>query len=75
MFWLCVTAVAAGLVYTAYLLYAGTPSFLGISHKEGFILSTSTLCMGVLVLEALMIVAVALWSMGSEHSIMWYFFH
>ncbi len=74
VFWLCVAAVCAGVVYTAYLLYAGTPSFLGINDKEGFILSTSTLCMGVLILEALLIIAVALWSMGSEHSIMWYFF-
>lgn len=74
IFWLCALAFVMGLCYTAYLLYAGTPSFLGISHKEGFILSTSTLCMGVLVLEGLLISVVVLWSMGSEHSIIWHFF-
>lgn len=74
VFWLCVFAGVMGLCYTAYLLYAGTPTFLGISRKEGFILSTSTLCLGVLVLEALMITVVVLWSMGSEHSIIWHFF-
>ncbi|MBU3020536.1 Yip1 family protein [Aestuariibacter sp. A3R04] len=74
VFWLCVLACVIGLCYTAYLLYAGTPSFLGISRKQGFILSTSTLCIGVLVLEVLMIAVVLLWSMGSEHSIVWHFF-
>ena len=74
VFWLCVLACVIGVCYTAYLLYAGTPSFLGISRKQGFILSTSTLCIGVLVLEVLMIAVVLLWSMGSEHSIVWRFF-
>ncbi|SBS31498.1 Inner membrane protein YohC [Marinomonas spartinae] len=72
--WLCTLACVVGICYTAYLLYKGTPSFLGISHKEGFILSSSTLGIGILVLEAVLAGIVLLWSMGSEHSVVWYFF-
>lgn len=72
--WLCSLACVAGVCYTAYLLYRGTPSFLGINNKQGFILSSSTLAIGVLVLEAVLAGIVLLWSMGNEHSIMWYFF-
>ncbi|WP_082866270.1 Yip1 family protein [Marinomonas gallaica] len=72
--WLCVLAVCLGVVYSGYLLYKGTPRFLGISHKEGFILSTGTLGIGVLILEFLLAVVVLLWSMGSEHSPLWAFF-
>lgn len=72
--WLCSLACVAGICYTGYLLYRGTPSFLGINNKQGFILSSSTLAIGVLVLEAVLAGIVLLWSMGNEHSIMWYFF-
>jgi hypothetical protein len=72
--WLCLLACVAGVAYTGYLLYRGTPSFLGISHKQGFILSSTTLGIGVLVLEALLAAVVLLWSLGSENSIVWSFF-
>ncbi|WP_432698310.1 Yip1 family protein [Marinobacterium sp. YM272] len=62
--WVCVLAGAIGLCYTAYLLYRGIPTFLGIPEKEGFIISTSTLAIGGLVLEALLIAVVLLWSYG-----------
>lgn len=74
VFWLCVLGMLIGLLYTAYLLYRGTPSFLGISHERGFILSLKTLGIGVLVLEALLIVVVLLWSMGTDHSVVWLLF-
>ncbi|MBO1271884.1 DUF1282 family protein [Shewanella sp. 4t3-1-2LB] len=74
VFWLCLLALIVGVLYTAYLLYTGTPSFLGISHKQGFILSGVTLGVGVLVLEVLLAVVVLLWSMGSENSVIWHFF-
>lgn len=73
--WLCTLACIAGVCYTAFLLYKGTPNFLGISHKQGFILSSTTLGIGVLVLEALLAAVVLLWSMGSDNSIMWAFFN
>ncbi|MDH2436047.1 Yip1 family protein [Pokkaliibacter sp. MBI-7] len=69
--WLCFLAVVSGVCYTGYLLYIGTPSFLGISRKQGFILSSTTLGIGVLVLEALLAVVVLLWSMGSDYSLVW----
>ncbi|PXF32076.1 membrane protein [Pokkaliibacter plantistimulans] len=69
--WLCFLAVLCGVCYTGYLLYIGTPSFLGISRKQGFILSSTTLGIGVLVLEALLAVVVLLWSMGSDYSLVW----
>ncbi|WP_226249330.1 Yip1 family protein [Halomonas sp. SBBP1] len=73
-FWFCMLGMVIGLLYSAYLLYKGTPSFLGISHERGFILSTTTLGVGVLVLEALLVVIVLLWSMGTDHSVVWHFF-
>ncbi|WP_235039624.1 Yip1 family protein [Vreelandella profundi] len=74
VFWLCMLGMVIGLVYSGYLLYKGTPSFLGISNQRGFILSIKTLGIGVLVLEALLVVTVLLWSMGTEHSVVWDFF-
>lgn len=71
--WVCALACITGVAYTAYLLYKGTPNFLGISHKEGFILSSTMLAVGVLVLEALLVTVVLLWSLGSEHSVVWKF--
>lgn len=72
--WLSALALISGVVYTGYLLYKGTPRFLGISHKEGFILSSGTLGIGVLILEFLLAMVVLLWSLGSEHSPIWAFF-
>lgn len=72
--WLCVLACIAGVCYTAYLLYSGTPSFLGISHQQGFIISSTTLAIGVLVLEALLAAVVLLWSLGTDHSVVWNLF-
>lgn len=69
--WLCSLACVSGVCFTAYLLYKGTPSFLGISNQQGFILSSTTLGVGVLVLEALLAIIVLLWNMGSEHSVVW----
>lgn len=63
--WLCGIVGAAGLCYTAYLLYQGIPNFLGVSERDGFIISTSILAVGVLVLEAVLAATVLLWSYGS----------
>ncbi|WP_168012027.1 Yip1 family protein [Halomonas salinarum] len=66
LIWLCLLAGIIGLCYTAYLLYLGIPSFLGISSEEGFIVSSSTLGIGVLVLEALLGLTVLLWGYGER---------
>ncbi|WP_148254482.1 Yip1 family protein [Aidingimonas lacisalsi] len=64
--WLCLLAGIIGLCYTAYLLYIGIPAFLGISSEEGFIVSSSTLAIGVLVLEAMLAATVLLWGYGER---------
>ncbi|GHA87336.1 Yip1 family protein [Modicisalibacter luteus] len=64
--WLCLLAGTIGLCYSAYLLYLGIPAFLGISHEEGFIVTGSTLGIGVLVLEVLLGMTVLLWGYGAR---------
>lgn len=62
--WLCVIVGAAALLYTGYLLYVGIPEFLSINKEEGISFSSSTLAIGVLVLEVLLALAVILWGYG-----------
>ena len=64
LLWLCLIAGAAGLCYTAYLLYVGIPNFLNITSDEGFMLSSSILAIGVLVLEAMLVALVIVWRYG-----------
>ncbi len=49
--WLCALVGTVALFYTGYLLYLGIPSFLNINKEEGLSFSSSTLAIGVLVLE------------------------
>ena len=51
--WLCALIGTIALFYTGYLLYLGVPTFLNINKEEGLSFSSSTLAIGVLVLEAL----------------------
>jgi hypothetical protein len=74
MIWLCTLACIMGICYTGYLLYSGTPSFLGISNQQGFIISSTTLAIGVLVLEVLLAAVVLLWSLGADNTIIWNLF-
>lgn len=64
--WLCLLAGVIGLCYSAYLLYVGIPTFLDISSEEGFIVSSATLAIGVLVLEAMLGITVLLWGYGER---------
>ncbi|MDI8083785.1 hypothetical protein MJN69_29865, partial [Salmonella enterica subsp. enterica serovar Kentucky] len=41
-----------------YLLYLGIPTFLNINREEGLSFSSSTLAIGVLVLEVLLAITV-----------------
>ncbi|MDR5859479.1 YIP1 family protein [Halomonas eurihalina] len=66
LIWLCLLAGIIGLCYTAYLLYLGIPAFLNISKEEGFIVSSTTLAFGVLILEALLGMTVLLWGYGER---------
>ncbi|EIR02767.1 putative membrane protein [Yersinia pestis PY-05] len=47
-------------------MYLGIPTFLDIDRQEGFIFSSSTLAIGVLVLELLLGLTVLLWGYGSR---------
>ncbi|EIC83758.1 Yip1 family protein [Serratia sp. M24T3] len=64
--WLCLFVGLIGLCYSGYLLYLGIPNFLEIDHREGFLFSSSTLAMGVLVLEFLLALTVIMWGYGSR---------
>ncbi|ARZ00946.1 Yip1 family protein [Yersinia ruckeri] len=64
LLWLCLLAGIIGLCYAAYLMYIGIPTFLNIERSEGFIFSSSTLAIGVLVLELLLGLTVVLWGYG-----------
>ncbi len=50
--------------YTGYLLYLGIPTFLNINREEGLSFSSSTLAIGVLVMEVLLAITVILWGYG-----------
>lgn len=62
--WLCALVGAVALFYTGYLLYLGVPTFLNIDKEEGLSFSSSTLAIGVLVLEVLLALTVVLWGYG-----------
>ncbi|GKX50438.1 membrane protein [Budvicia aquatica] len=64
--WMCLLAGIIGLCYCAYLLYSGIPAFLNVDRSEGFIFSSSTLAIGILVLEALLGLTVLLWGYGAH---------
>lgn len=62
--WLCALVGCVALLYTGYLLYLGVPTFLNIDKEEGLSFSSSTLAIGVLVLEVLLALTVVLWGYG-----------
>ena len=63
--WVCSLAVVAGLCYSAYLLYVGLPAFFNITRKESMLVFSTTMAVGVLVLEALLALTVVLWGYGA----------
>ncbi|MCM2972178.1 Yip1 family protein [Larsenimonas suaedae] len=63
--WLCSLAIVVGLCYTAYLLYVGLPAFFNITRKESMLVFSTTMAIGVLVLEALLAITVVLWGYGA----------
>ena len=62
--WLCALIGTIALFYTGYLLYLGIPTFLSINREEGLSFASSTLAIGVLVLEVLLAITVVLWGYG-----------
>jgi uncharacterized membrane protein len=72
--WLLAIVGVIALAYTAYLLYVGYPAFLQIPFKEGLSISGGTLAIGVLVLELLLALTVALWGLGFDYAVSWSLF-
>lgn len=66
--WLCALVGTIALFYTGYLLYLGIPTFLNISREEGLSFSSSTLAIGVPVLEVLLAITVILWGTDTDCS-------
>lgn len=62
--WLCALVGTVALFYIGYLFYFGISSFLNINKEEGFSFFSSTLAIGVLVLEVLFVLIVILWGYG-----------
>lgn len=61
----------AAIFYTAYLLYAGIPIFMGISEEEGFVYASSVLTVGLVMLVSLMAITVLVWSFGFGPEYVW----
>ena len=62
--WLAIMAGILASSGTAYLLYSGLPIFMKIPKEQGFIYSSSVLCIGLVVLVSIMITTVIFWGMG-----------
>ncbi|QLF94517.1 YIP1 family protein [Pseudomonas sp. ABC1] len=62
--WLGLLAGTAAVSYTAYLLYVGLPTFMGIPRDEGFLFSSSVLAAGLVVLVSIIAASVIIWSLG-----------
>ena len=62
--WLAILAGTLASSATAYLLYTGLPAFMKIPKEQGFIYSSSVLCIGLVVLVSIMITTVIFWGMG-----------
>ncbi|WP_257264286.1 Yip1 family protein [Endozoicomonas sp. ONNA2] len=62
--WLAIIAGTVAVSATAYLLYSGLHIFMKIPAEQGFIYASSVLCIGLVVLVAMMITTVIFWGMG-----------
>ena len=62
--WVAILAGTVASSATAYLLYRGLPGFMNIPKEQGFIYSSSILCIGLVVLVSIMITTVIFWGMG-----------
>lgn len=62
--WFVMLVGLAGLTYSIYLLYSGTPILMHIPEEKGFIYASSVVTCGLVLLAILMAVSVILWSVG-----------
>ena len=62
--WVAISAGTAAASISAYLLFTGLPAFMRIPKEQGFIYSSSVLCVGLVVLVSIMVITVLFWGMG-----------
>ncbi|GGD67198.1 Yip1 family protein [Lacimicrobium alkaliphilum] len=62
--WFVMLVGLAGLTYSVYLLYSGTPIIMHIPEEKGFIYASSVVTCGLVLLVVIMAASVILWSMG-----------
>lgn len=75
MGWLLLIVGVIALAYSGYLLYVGMPAFLRVPVKEALTISGGTLAIGVLLLELILAMTVALWGLGFDnYAVSWSLF-
>ena len=62
--WLMMLVGLMAASWSTYLLYSGLPVFMNISKEQGFVFSSSILCIALVVLVAILAITVVLWSIG-----------
>ena len=62
--WLNLIIGLPALAYTVYLLYIGLPIMMDIPSEKGFLFASAVLAVGLIMLVAVMIASVILWSAG-----------
>lgn len=59
--WFFFIVCMAGLTYSIYLLYVGTPIIMKIPEEEGFVYASTVMTAGIILLVASIIAAVIIW--------------
>lgn len=62
--WLNLILGLPALAYTVYLLYVGLPIMMDIPSEKGFLFASAVLAVGLIMLVAVLVASVILWSAG-----------
>ncbi len=62
--WIGMLFVTAGVSYSIYLMYLGTPRFMKVPEEQGFLYASSILGVGLVILVAILATTVVFWNMG-----------
>ena len=61
---LILLCILAGIGWSVYLLYLGTPLFMEIPNERGFLFATSIVCVALVMLVSMRVVTVLSWELG-----------
>ena len=61
---LALFGILAAIAYAVYLLYAGLPHIMHIPFEQGFMMATSIVAVGLVVLVSMKVMTIVLWDMG-----------